>query len=125
LPPGIADLYEIMRAGRSRWRIENETFNTLKNQGYHFEHNYGHGREHLCSMMTMLMMLPFLIDQVQQLCCKTYRKAREHVGTFGILFEQIRVLIRYATWESWEQLYIFIGEPSARSPPSDTYWEKA
>ena len=28
----------LVRAGRSRWRIENETFNTLKNQGYHFEH---------------------------------------------------------------------------------------
>ena len=30
-----------MRAGRCRWKIENETFNTLKNQGYNFEHNYG------------------------------------------------------------------------------------
>lgn len=35
----------IMRVGRSRWEIENETFNTLKNQGYHFEHNYGHGQK--------------------------------------------------------------------------------
>jgi len=52
-----------MRAGRARWRIENETFNTLKNQGCHFEHNYGHGKENLCSVMTMLMMLAFLIDQ--------------------------------------------------------------
>jgi len=43
------NVYEIMRAGRARWRIENETFNTLKNQGYHFEHNYGHGKENLCS----------------------------------------------------------------------------
>ena len=28
-----------MLIGRSRWKIENETFNTLKNQGYHFEHD--------------------------------------------------------------------------------------
>jgi len=34
----------LMRAGRARWKIENETFNTLKNQGYHFEHNFGHGK---------------------------------------------------------------------------------
>ena len=34
-----------MRGGRARWKIENETFNTLKNQGYHFEHNYGHGKK--------------------------------------------------------------------------------
>jgi hypothetical protein len=32
-------VYQLMRGGRARWRIENETFNTLKNQGYHFEHN--------------------------------------------------------------------------------------
>ena len=42
------NVYEIMRAGRSRWKIENETFNTLKNQGYNFEHNYGHGYSNLC-----------------------------------------------------------------------------
>jgi hypothetical protein len=29
-------VYQIMRGGRARWGIENETFNTLKNQGYHF-----------------------------------------------------------------------------------------
>ena len=37
---------DLMRAGRARWRIENETFNTLKNQGCEFEHNFGHGRKH-------------------------------------------------------------------------------
>src|SRR5918998_1373581 len=34
-------VYRIMQGARARWRIENETFNTLKNQGYHFEHNFG------------------------------------------------------------------------------------
>jgi hypothetical protein len=34
-------VYQLMRGGRARWRIENETFNTLKNHGYHFEHNLG------------------------------------------------------------------------------------
>lgn len=41
LPVHTDSMYDIMRAGRARWRIENETFNTLKNQGYNFEHNYG------------------------------------------------------------------------------------
>ena len=41
------NVYHLMRGGRARWKIENETFNTLKNQGYHFEHNYGHGEQHL------------------------------------------------------------------------------
>lgn len=38
------NVYQIMRGGRARWKIENETFNTLKNQGYHLGHNYGLGK---------------------------------------------------------------------------------
>jgi len=57
----------VMRGGRARWRIENETFNTLKNQGYNFEHNFGHGDKNLCTVMTMLMFLVFAIDQVSEL----------------------------------------------------------
>ena len=111
------NVYEIMRAGRSRWRIENETFNTLKNQGYNFEHNYGHGYKNLCSVMTMLLLLAFLIDQVQQLCCKLYQKTRKHVGTLKKLFEKVRSLIEYGVWETWCELYTFIGEPESRAPP--------
>ena len=33
-----ANVEKVMRMGRARWKIENETFNTLKNQGYNFEH---------------------------------------------------------------------------------------
>ncbi|OAD22725.1 hypothetical protein THIOM_001459 [Candidatus Thiomargarita nelsonii] len=45
------NVYSIMRAGRARWKIENETFNTLKNQGYNLEHNYGHGKQHLATVL--------------------------------------------------------------------------
>ena len=31
---------KFMRGARAKWKIENETFNTLKTQGYHLEHNY-------------------------------------------------------------------------------------
>ena len=51
----------LMRGGRSRWKVENETFNTLKNQGYNFEHNYGHGNKYLSTILAMLMMLAFMI----------------------------------------------------------------
>ena len=122
IPITADNAYPLMRAARARWRVENETFNTLKNQGYHFEHNYGHGKEHLCSTMTMLMMLAFLIDQVQQLCCKHYQKARQHVGTFRVLFEKIRVLIEYATWNNFKELLIFIGDPDSRAPPKQATW---
>ena len=53
----------LVRGGRARWKIENETFNTLKNQDYHFEHNFGHGEQNLSVVFAMLMMLAFLVDQ--------------------------------------------------------------
>ncbi len=56
------NVYQLMRGGRARWKIENETFNTLKNQGYHFEHNYGHGEQHLSVVFATMMMLAFLVD---------------------------------------------------------------
>lgn len=116
------NVYDIMKAGRARWKIENETFNTLKNQGYHFEHNYGHGYNNLCSVMTMLMMLAFLIDQVQQLCCAVYQKARKHVGPLSLLFEEVRVLIKFGVWDSWSRLYHFIGSPDERGDPGGQGW---
>lgn len=70
-----ANVYQIMRAGRARWRIENETFNTLKNQGYNLDHNYGLGKKHLSAVFVYLTVLAFLVDQVQQLCCPLFREA--------------------------------------------------
>jgi hypothetical protein len=92
----------IMRGGRARWKIENETFNTLKNQGYNFEHNYGHGNKNLCSIFTMLMMLSFLIDQVQELCCSQFQAARRSSWTKYNLWEEMRSYFRIIEFSSWE-----------------------
>jgi hypothetical protein len=67
------NVYHLMRGGRARWKMENETFNTLKNQGYNFEHNYGHGTQNLSVVFAVMMMLAFLVDQTQQLCCALFR----------------------------------------------------
>ncbi len=61
------NVYQVMRGGRGQWKIESETFNTLKNQGYELEHNYGHGQKHLTTVFGILMMLAFFVDQVQEL----------------------------------------------------------
>ena len=71
---------KIMRGGRARWKIENETFNTLRNQGYHFEYNYGHGKKNLSVVLAMVMMLAFLVDQTQQLCCTLFQAALATCG---------------------------------------------
>jgi hypothetical protein len=96
--------YQLMRGGRARWRIENETFNTLKNQGYNFEHNYGHGNKNLSNNLMVLMMLVFLIDQVQLLCCKTYQKALEQAGAFYRLWQEFKSLISKLVITSWDDL---------------------
>lgn len=96
---------KIMRGGRARWSIENETFNTLKNQGYEFEHNYGHGKKNLCTVMAMVMLLAFLVDQVQLLCCQLYKKSKKTAVTFKSLWERMRAVCSLIAVQSWRQLY--------------------
>ena len=84
------NVYDIMRGGRARWRIENETFNTLKNQGYNLGHNYGLGNKHLSAVFVHLTMLAFLVDQLQQLCCPVFQAARQKCRSKGSLWEKIR-----------------------------------
>jgi len=79
-----------VRGGRARWRIENETFNTLKNQGYNLGHNYGLGKKHLSAVFVHLTMLAFLVDQLQQLCCPLFQAARRKMGCKIRLWELIR-----------------------------------
>jgi Transposase DDE domain len=98
---------QVARGGRTRWRIENETFNTLKNQGYHFAHNYGHGYEHLGEVFAWLMMLAFLIDQVQQKCNPLFQKAGEKKGSKCALWEAMRYL--FASFEVTSMAEIYQG----------------
>jgi hypothetical protein len=98
------NVYELMRGGRARWKIENETFNTLKNQGYHFDHNYGHGEQHLSVVLAILMMLAFLVDQTQQLCCALFRAVWKKLGSKRLLWERMRALFFAYALESMHQL---------------------
>jgi Transposase DDE domain len=98
-------VYQLMRGGRARWRIENETFNTLKNQGYHFEHNYGHGYQHLSVVFAMLMMLAFFVDQVQQLCCPLFQAVWATLGSKRRLWERMRALFYAYALESMRHLF--------------------
>jgi hypothetical protein len=99
------NVFHLMRGGRARWKIENETFNTLKNQGYHFEHNYGHGEQHLSVVFAMLMMLAFLVDQVQQLCCALFRAVWLKLGSKRLLWERMRALFYTYALTSMRQLF--------------------
>lgn len=102
---------KIATGGRARWKIENETFNTLKNLGYNLEHNYGHGKKHLSTVFCLLMMLAFLIDQVQEACCSIFRKCKQCTGTYRNLWEEMRFLFKRVRLSNWETFYsILMGE---------------
>jgi len=98
-----------MRGGRARWKIENETFNTLKNQGYQFEHNFGHGRKNLHTVFAFLMMLAFLIDQVQEAACGLFQKAMEHKKTRRAFWEAMRAFFYTYFVDSWQDLFAAMG----------------
>jgi len=100
-----SNVFTIMRGGRARWKVENETFNTLKNQGYHFEHNFGHGKNHLSVVFVALMMLAFLVDQVQQLACGLFQAVLEKKGSRKRLWEHMRALFKTLEFESMTQLF--------------------
>ena len=95
----------VMEGGRSRWHIENQVFNTLKNQDYEFEHNYGHGQQHLITVFAMLMMLAFLIDQVQEYGCVFFQTARQRFHSRTSLWIKIKGLFTEFFIDTWESLW--------------------
>lgn len=114
------NLLQVMRGARARWKIENETFNTLKNQGYHFEHNFGHGHRNLSTVLMHLMMLAFLIDQIQQRCCRLFQAALAAAKTKNRLWHKLRSRFDLCLIESWEALYRSIVQPPQLPLTNDT-----
>ena len=108
---------QIMRGGRARWKVENETFNTLKNLGYHFEHNYGHGKQNLSVVLAMLMMLAFLVDQTQQLTCHLFQGAWKKLGSKRLLWERVRSFFHDFMVTSMSQIYAALLYGYERPPP--------
>ena len=98
------NVYRLMRGGRARWKIENETFNTLKNQGYSFAHNYGHGQQHLSVVFATVMMLAFLVDQTQQRGCALFQAVWAKLGSKRLLWERMRALFYAYALASMRQL---------------------
>jgi ribosome biogenesis protein Tsr3 len=105
------------RAGRCRWRVENETFNTLKNQGYCLEHNYGHGSKNLSTVLALLMFLAFTVDQIQEACCGLFVAAMNRTGRRIRLWESIRSHLRHFDFRSFAELYRAIAAGTLTKPP--------
>ena len=95
---------KIAKGGRTRWKIENECFNTLKNQGYHIDHNFGHGKTNLCFNFFVLILLAFFIHQIEELTDIIFQQCRIKFGSKRYLWEKIRSAIEYMVFDNWEHL---------------------
>jgi hypothetical protein len=94
-----------------------ETFNTLKNQGYHLEHNYGLGEKYLSMVFFSLMMLAFLVDQLQQISCPLFRELRKKAGSKQNLWERIRAVFHLFLVDSMEMIYrVLLAGPQKVRP---------
>lgn len=104
------NIADVVKGARCRWSIENETFNTLKNQGYHFEHNFGHGKQNLSAVMAYLMMIAFAIDQVQEYTNKYFQLALKKEIRKSYLWQKIKGLFLNFIIDSWEVFYRALTE---------------
>jgi hypothetical protein len=99
---------DVVAAGRARWKVENENNNTLKTKGYHLTHNFGHGKQHLSTMLATLNLLAFLFHTVLGMSDAKYQLIRQKLPTRQTFFDDIRALTRYHCFENWDGLLIFM-----------------
>ncbi len=90
--------------GRRRWKIENEVFNTLKNQQYNFEPSFGHGQQHLATNFAYLTLLAFTIDQIRQYGSRLFRSIWKGLKTKKASWDAIRTVFKMVMAESIDDL---------------------
>lgn len=102
------NIAEMVKAGRARWKIENENNNTLKTKGYNLEHNFGHGKEYLSQVLVTMNLLAFLYHTVLHFVDSAYQLIRAKLPTRKTFFDDIRALTRYMYFDNWQHLMDFM-----------------
>jgi hypothetical protein len=95
-------------AGRTRWKIENENNNTLKTKGYNLEHNFGHGKKHLSSLLASFNILAFLFHTLLEALDQKYQILRQKLPSRKALFESFRALTQFLFFDDWDHLLNFM-----------------
>lgn len=108
LPVSSNNVADVVEWGRCRWKVENENNNVLKTKGYNFEHNYGHGKQHLSTLLLTLLLFAFLCHTLFALTLPAYQQVRQALGARQTFFDDVRALIRYHLFDSWSQLLLFM-----------------
>jgi hypothetical protein len=102
------NVIHLAKAGRTRWKVENENINVLKTKGYNLNHNFGHGNSHLANIFFSLNLLAFLVHTAQHLLNKAYRLLRDTLAVRRTFFNDLKALTRYIVFDSWESLFEFM-----------------
>ncbi len=102
------NIAQIIINGRARWKVENENNNILKNKGYHIEHNFGHGENHLSTTLLTFNLIAFLFHTVLGMVDENYIYLRGTLPTRKTFFDDIRALTRYLYFNNWNNLLIFM-----------------
>jgi len=105
-----ANVMSVVASGRARWKIENENNNTLKTKGYHFEHNFGHGKQFLSSVLATLILLAYLVHTLLDLMDGKFRLLKQKLPSRQRLFDDMKALTTYLCFDSWEHLLDFMLE---------------
>jgi hypothetical protein len=116
LPVTAGTVTELAACGRARWKIENETFNVLKSNGYNLEHNFGHGKESLASVLVTLNLLAFAFHTAARLAMLAWREAVTARGATYRFFEHLRTVTAYVVFETWDHLLRSIAAAAVRPP---------
>jgi hypothetical protein len=104
LPVTKSNVAQIVESGRARWKIENESFNVLKNHGYELEHNFGHGENFLAMTLAALNMLAFAWHTVLDLLEPPWRMAREATEKRTSFFAYVGTLTSFVIFPTWNEL---------------------
>ncbi len=104
----------IARAGRARWKIENETFHSLARHGYHLKHNFGHGQDGLANLLATLNLFAFTLHSVLDCVADLWRRCRHKAGTRRRFFDKLRVLSEMFWFPDWNALLTTILSPPRR-----------
>ena len=105
------NVQDIVLGGRAKWKVENECFNTLKNQGYNLEHSYGHGEKNLSFNLIVLTMLAFYLHQFLECRFELFQACRKKYGSKKSLWEKMRSYIQIIIFDSFELLLKFVLNP--------------
>jgi hypothetical protein len=116
LPVTADSVAELVACGRARWKIENETFNVLKTNGYNLEHNFGHGKQTLASIFLTLNLLAFAFHTAASLAVLAWREAVAACGATYRFFEDLRTITAYVVFQDWTHLLRAIASADLRPP---------